>query len=101
MAVRRLQVLARTVGASPTGSAGLRLLSAKAGNGCYFWAMLSDRCAERVVTIGEVTVPLVAPLRGELVPFGYATDKFLAQQTVLQHLRWMMQKVASHCDSPL
>lgn len=54
-----------------------------------------------MVTIGEVTVPLITPLRGELVPFGYATDKFLAQQTVLQHLRWMMQKVASHCDSHL
>lgn len=93
-AVRRLLIHSRCIGATPFGA--VRVQSTAVGkSGCLARVV----CLHVVVTIGEVTVPLIPAKRGELVPFGYASKEFLDQQANLHHLRWMMQKAAARRQS--
>jgi hypothetical protein len=40
-----------------------------------------------------VSATVETALHPELVPFGFAKDSYMQNQSVLRHLRWMLQKV--------
>jgi hypothetical protein len=45
-----------------------------------------------VISIGDVSMPLLTPKHIELVPHGYIKPSTFESQSILQNLRWIMQK---------
>ncbi|XP_074047842.1 von Willebrand factor A domain-containing protein 8 [Macrotis lagotis] len=78
-AARRVRLILRQVARGRPGAEGLRLRHTGAG---------AD--AGDTIHIGDVSYKLKTPKNPELVPKNYISDSLA--QTVVQHLRWIMQK---------
>ncbi|XP_036613372.1 von Willebrand factor A domain-containing protein 8 [Trichosurus vulpecula] len=78
-AARRVRLILRQVVRGRPGAQGLRLRHTGAG------AEAGD-----TINIGDVSYKLKTPKNPELVPKNYISDSLA--QTVVQHLRWIMQK---------
>ncbi|XP_053253218.1 von Willebrand factor A domain-containing protein 8 isoform X2 [Podarcis raffonei] len=83
-ATRRVRLLLRQVAASGSGGAG----SARTGRARLLHS--TGKAEGDTVTIGDVSYKLKIPRNPELVPVNYISDS--VAQSVIQHLRWIMQK---------